>query len=448
MLFESKENIKRLAAEAENVRQEIGSSRTDTMLRLFDYLLEHSIAGHAPKELEIYHAVFAKGGTQDVAQDSTVRVYIHKLRKKLDEYYTDRPGPRITIPKGEYRLTLIETTAATGQDTARPIGSALLDRMKAHKAIVLAVAILALVNIAFWALMSITYPSLPVPPAADTFFWRPLSHDGAPKRPNLVVLGDYYLIGEAIDDKEVSHLVRDFSVNSREDLEQYLMNNPQDFGHYIDINLTYLPTSTAIALNDILPIVKAADRKKARPSGSIIMSHLNPDILRKSNIIYVGFLSGLGMLRDPLFQASGFSIGESYDELIDKKTGKHYLADWGLFEGDTTPLSDYGYIASMPGPAGNHVLIISGTRDAAVMQMAELVSDPEQLAALSKRVKPGEAFEALYQVRSIGNMNLDSSLLIARPLQIRGIWNGGKPVQQFPDSNPQRSRLHERRIGD
>ena len=65
MFFDSNENIKRLVAEAARIREEIGSSRTDTMFRLFDYLLEHSTAGYAPKELEIYHAIFAKAGTND-----------------------------------------------------------------------------------------------------------------------------------------------------------------------------------------------------------------------------------------------------------------------------------------------------------------------------------------------------------------------------------------------
>ncbi len=447
MFFDSNENIKRLVAEAARIREEIGSSRTDTMFRLFDYLLEHSTAGYAPKELEIYHAIFAKAGTNDAGQDSTVRVYIHKLRKKLDEYYTERAGPRIAIPKGEYRLTLIDTPIPADEEPTPPITIAIRNGLKKHKTLAQIVAIFAVLNVAVWTLMAFASPSQPVPPATDTFFWRPLSQDGMAKRPNLIVVGDYYLIGEAIDDKEVTHLVRDASVNSREDLEQYLANHPQDYGHYIDINLSYLPTSTAIALHDIVPIVKAADRNKARPSASIIMSHLNPDILRKSNIVYVGFLSGLGMLRDPLFQASGFSIGESYDELIDRKTGKRYLADWGMFEGDNRPTNDFGYIASVPGPAGNHVLIVAGTRDAAVMQMTEIISDPEQLAILSKRVSGSRSFEALYQVRSIGNMNLDSSLLIARQLQTRGIWNGGKPSQQFPDTDPQSSRLNERRIG-
>lgn len=100
MFFDSNENIKRLVAEAARIREEIGSSRTDTMLRLFDYLLEHSTAGYAPKELEIYHAIFAKAGTNDAGQDSTVRVYIHKLRKSLMNIIPTVRGPVSRSPKG------------------------------------------------------------------------------------------------------------------------------------------------------------------------------------------------------------------------------------------------------------------------------------------------------------------------------------------------------------
>ena len=112
-----------------------------------------------------------------------------------------------------------------------------------------------------------------------------------------------------------------------------------------------------------------------------------------------------------------------------------------MFDGDNTPQSDFGYIASLPGPAGNRVLVIAGTRDAAVAQMAEMVSDPAQVAALSRRVSRGGYFEALFQVRSIGNTNLSGSLLIARPLRATNIWNGGELNQQFPDSDPKEAHL-------
>src|SRR5262245_25848379 len=77
--------------------------------RLFDFLVERSLVGDVPKELEIAVTVFGKSPGFDVAQDSVVRVYVHKLRKRLEEF-NGRALPavdcRICIPKGEYRVVL------------------------------------------------------------------------------------------------------------------------------------------------------------------------------------------------------------------------------------------------------------------------------------------------------------------------------------------------------
>jgi hypothetical protein len=76
--------------------------------RLFDYLVENSLAGQSPKEIAIAIDVFGKTSDFDAAQDALVRVYIHKLRKALDEFYSARgePSARLQLPRGDYRLQL------------------------------------------------------------------------------------------------------------------------------------------------------------------------------------------------------------------------------------------------------------------------------------------------------------------------------------------------------
>ena len=78
-----------------------------TLSRLFDFLLARSLEGDAPKETEIALQVFGKSPGFDVSQDAVVRVYVHKLRRRLEEFNSRTPGgARIVIPKGEYRLLL------------------------------------------------------------------------------------------------------------------------------------------------------------------------------------------------------------------------------------------------------------------------------------------------------------------------------------------------------
>ena len=78
-----------------------------TLSRLFDFLLARSLEGDAPKETEIALQVFGKSPAFDVSQDAVVRVYVHKLRRRLEEFNARRSGgAKIVIPKGEYRLLL------------------------------------------------------------------------------------------------------------------------------------------------------------------------------------------------------------------------------------------------------------------------------------------------------------------------------------------------------
>ena len=83
--------------------------------RLLDYLARCSIESRRPKEFEIAAEVFDKDGDFDPNQDSLVRVYIHNLRQKLDNYYATTPDVgdfRLEIPKGEYRLAVVSAALA------------------------------------------------------------------------------------------------------------------------------------------------------------------------------------------------------------------------------------------------------------------------------------------------------------------------------------------------
>jgi len=237
----------------------------------------------------------------------------------------------------------------------------------------------------------------------------------------LVVLGDYYIFGDAPDGIVVSRLVRDFAINSREDLENHLLANPDKVGRYIDVNLHYLPVGGGLALRSLLPVVNAAARSSAMQPAIDNMSDVRPDIFKTANVVYVGFLSGLGPLQDPLFRASGFKIGSNFDELVDKASGRRFKSDWGVVADGKVPQRDYGYIASLRGPSGNRILIIAGTRDPAVMQMGEVAADPHQLDAILAK-SGGDAVEALFEVRTLGNLNLGSSLILARPMRAESIW--------------------------
>ena len=410
----------RFAAEAARVRETGDLGRSELLIRLFDFLLERSLAGRVPKEIEVAQEVFNKTTDFDMMLDASVRVYIHRLRRKLGEHYARNPShsDQISIPLGEYRMVLASPIAddGVGQSPETRTGPTGLAR-----SIWIFVFAFALINALAWVYYS-TRPSLDSRPAQNNL-WRPIAES---RQPTLIVLGDYYIFGEASEGINISRLVRDFSINSREQLDEYLMLNPDKIGRYVDVNLHYLPVSSGRALRSLLPVVNAASESSGIRPQVENMSDLKPEILKNLNIVYVGFLSGLGPLQDPLFKASGFTIGTSFDELVDKASGRRFNSDTGGESDGKTPQRNYGYLASLPGPAGNRILIVAGTRDPAVAQMAEVATDQKQLDMIDAK-SGGGAFEALFEVRTLGNLNLGSTLVLVRPIRADNMWQPDRP---------------------
>lgn len=395
---------------------------------MLEFLVRTSIEGRAPKEIEVAAAVFDRGDAFDATQDASVRVYAHRLRKKLDEYYAGEGAGeawRILMPKGEYRL-LLEPARQDVSDVAPAVPRAGV-RLAVLASIGTALACLAIAVIVWMFYLRPDGPDRTLAAVRETKLWASTVIYG---KPIVVVMGDYYIFGEADATGGVRRLVREFSINSRYDLDERVMQEPRLNGRYRDMGLRYYPIGVATALRDIMPILRTSGRRE-RPVRVIPASDLTPDMLRISNVVYIGYLSGLGALRNPVFNGSRFAVGNSYDELIDRRGGAVYTATAGD-PGVSGPRQDYGYISTFAGPNGNRIVIIAGSRDAGVMQAADYASQLPALADLDRKSGSAPAFEALLRVDTLGDQNLAGKLVLASPLNGGAIWRGGTP-QRFPD---------------
>jgi hypothetical protein len=412
---------RRLAAEAERLRASGALGRSDLLIRLFDFLLQASLSGRAPKEIEIAHEVFEKSGEIRAGQDAPVRTYVHRLRRKLEEAYTDADAnlgdatDRLVLLRGEYRLTLADEPLLV-KLVSPPF------RKRGRSWIGAAAVLLLAVNLGLWFVFTGQPARISSDNVGSTAFWKPLS---IPHRPVIVVMGDHYLFGESPGSMEMTHLVRRFDVNSPDDLEAYLAANPNEVGHYVDLGVHYVPVSVALALAEVLPIIARTSPEKALRA-PLMISQLSPDLLRTGDTIYIGFLGTLGLIRDPLYATSGFRFGDHFDELIDKASGRRFIADKPIAGEIQTPRRQYAYLASLDGPTGNRILVISGTNETGLVQAAEIVADVHQLRRLSQKVGDG-SFEALYEVSTLGAVNIDSNLILARPLTSPPVWPSQKP---------------------
>src|SRR6185295_3583116 len=374
--------------------------------------------------IEVAVDAFGKGADFDVSEDAMVRVYIHKLRRKLEEFYEGAGATeavRLSIPKGEYRFVVEPAEAPPPKESAPeplpapPTPAPSPQRKWVMRALLVSLLINAAVLLTAWL-----RPSGPVDELSElreSPLWSPMLHDD---RTIFVVVGDYYIFGETDETMEVKRLVREFGINSPQDLDHHLKLHPDLADRYMDLELAYLPTAAAYALRDLMPVLASANRRVR----VVTMSQLNPAVIKSADVVYVGYLIGLGMLRDIVFSGSRLSFGESYDEVVDRETKKRYVSQAGAPYRGENKIHDYGYFATFAGPTGNHIVIIAGTRDVAAMPMAETVTAPRTLDALVQSAGTNPAYEALYEVYGMDRLNLDGKLLLTSALDSGSLWSG------------------------
>lgn len=404
--------------QAEQFRASGLLGKPGTLSRLFDFLLTRSLEGGAPKETEIALQVFGKSPGFDVSQDAVVRVYVHKLRRRLEEFNARTPDTaNIVIPKGEYRLLLerpvVEPAVAPAETIPPPVPARRTNWLGIGIATCCALIVGALLGAGF----SMGGAQWDMREVRNSAVWAPLLADDLPIT---IVIGDYYLLGEANPQTgHIDRLVREFFINSHEDFRDHAELNPQLMQRYRNLDLTYLPAASAFALQDIVPVLGTA-----KPVRVVLMSQLDANSLKNSHIVYIGYISGLGMLGDRVFAASRVSPGGSYDELVDTKTDRKYLST-AMGASSDGEFRDYGYFSTFAGPNGNRVIVIAGTRDIGVMQIAQSLAARHDVDELCRSAGKAPAFESLVEISGMGKTGLKSRSVFVSGMKSEKIWESG-----------------------
>jgi hypothetical protein len=387
------------AAEVARLQASGALGASGRLRELFDYLAARGPAAGPATQADIADAVFGQPDTE--GDDATARVYIHRLRKRLEEFYAaegDGPhGARLILPAGTYALRLAEAD----QGPAAALPPRPVDRKWWTFGLALALALVATF------LLGRALPDAGDAPPANAF-WQPFLESD---RPVVVVVGDYYMFGEIYPvEPERSRLIRDFRIDSPTDLASMQEAEPDRYGNAEDVGLTYLPLSTAYGLRHIMPVLARGGREVT----IVPASELHPDTIRDADIVYVGLIGAMGVLEDTVFEGAGFKIGETYDELTDTASRRTYTSEEARSLASPAFYRDYGYIARFRAPGGSWVAVVAGARETALRGLAPIIGGeqlPEQLGDLAA----GEgSFEALFQVTGQQGADLSERLLVAR----------------------------------
>jgi len=369
---------------------------------LLKYLVEASIKGESVKETTIAYEFFGKDASYNSSEDSTIRANIYNLRKKLEHYYlTEGKNAtiKLTLPKGHYGVLF-------KQIVKKEKGN--LKFLKGHTIyiliILLLVTLLFVQKSIFWFFKpeNIISDSNPV--------WSEMFDS---ENKTMLVVGDYYFFSRPLIEGRAT-FIRDVEINSDQDLEEFLVENPdfngllgKTFNTYIDESIPWSFTKIlpSFSYYNIYPEVK-------------LSSELQLDELQGYNILYIGSYKSLNVLKTVVdYLHFDFSLGPHLGILTFQNIDslKEYVYDWQENE-QTNARNDYAMVIKVAGQKGNTFLFFLSLHDFGNMATIKYFLKDETLKSFSEKVGSG-SFEALFEVTGVFRTDFSIRLLHVNKLK-------------------------------
>lgn len=419
-------------------------NRSKVNSNLLSYLVQYALVTlenegkiKGPKEIEIAIEVFNKGDDYNPTEDSFVRVYISKLRKKLEVYYqTEGKNEefRIIIPSGGYELSFVTqkkrtvndfnttenttqqltNTAANVEKQARNPKS-LLQQVFLYPKILYIVLMISLSIHIFSYFNSSLDQGDDYQAVREHPLWQDLLNHS---KPTLIVIGDFFVIGELDSNTGNWRAIIDFQINNNADLKNYIENYPAKKDVMHQSKITYLSNKSAFSIKHLLPLFNDLNKVDIR-----LVSDLSPSDLREYNLIYIGEFKTLGPL-STYFRGTNYSI---IPRSLTNRSTKKVFDVKGVLEEHYT---DYGLFAKFSGPNKNLVFTFAGFSDASISQMTEFVTNVEHLN--SKEFKNNiktqtySNVELLFSTTSFNRTGLGIDIIEGGKINPDAIWTHTK----------------------
>lgn len=206
-------------------------SKSVVLKELLAYLVEKSLHGETPKEVEIAYDVFGKSKNSE--KEKNIRIYIYNLRKKLKDYY-DKEGLEdetvFSIPKGAYELVIKTNLKRT-----------IKSRIGKLSPFLLMISVLIL-------LLSVLLSGNKRSAISKSFIWNDIYKSDYPL---LIVLGDHYFINQ----KNVFGWMsptRFVEINSDDDFEEMIEKTPDKADKLEKTDQTYINKQAPFAMHKVM----------------------------------------------------------------------------------------------------------------------------------------------------------------------------------------------------
>lgn len=358
---------------------------------LLEYLVNATLEEKNPKEFTIGIELFGKKYGENVKPDANIRVYIHNLRKKLNDYYEDEGSkdPLVfEIEKGKYKVSF------NSRKDIRP-----KKKISFFYPFIISLFLLIVVSFFF-----ISVKKQQVNPWKNLPVWQDFADDD---KKTILVLGDYFVFSGLLPTGNIG-IYRDFSINSEVDYEHLLDKKPVLVQSLTRSPLTYLSKMSAFCQNDIQKVFA----KTGTELGIKLSSDIQPTDLKDYNIIFIGNYKNMGLFEN-IVNELNFSFGISADSnqyiLTDDPCAQVYSP-----ENSNMKQTDYSLVIYTEGYNENHFLFFLSTQDIGNISTVSQMTNPSYLEQFrNEQLKPlnQHYFKALFKVEGINKTDLSFELL-------------------------------------
>jgi len=371
---------------------------SNTYKKLLTYLVESSIKGVKLKEFTIAVDVFDKDSNFNPSEDSSIRVYISNLRKKLDHYYSHEGKNekyKIVIPKGHYYLEFVPAKPKLIQK----IGLRSKPFIIITSVIILVLFALLLKNY----LQIIKYDSDNLSPILSNPIWENITTSDNPK---LVVLGNDLFFLEMLDGEET--IVRKHYINTVEEFKKYKEEHPEKELRGIT-PYPFFPKIDISTIPILVKLLKAKDKLVVKSS-----MQLSTTDLLKNDIIFLGSFRSLHFL-SYLLKNNLIEYKSEPDNMFitfKDKDSTHIFKQSGQPGYEHV---DYCLFRKMPGPNQNTIYMFVSFFESGISLATQYMLEEKGLNEISEMMekKYGEIpnyFEVLFESKGYSRTGVKTSV--------------------------------------
>lgn len=409
-------------ADSEDIRRELervvaspvfrGSKRCQSFLQ---HVVSKTLDGETKtlKERALAIEIFGRSSSEDLTDDSIVRVSAREVRKRLAQYYVAEGAHdlvRIELPAGSYipvfqfqpPVLATDVTAPTELKSQAPLRTLAMQREKSgwrrYRWILLGCAVVCLAGGIF-----LLQPKSPGDSAVETF-WQPAFHD---KLPCLLLLAHPIVYQPSTRASQA-----DARLNGDNTTLQRAIQIPSDqltgsdfvpaFNHFVGVG----DALAAIRFSSIFS-------QHHRPASVRLASREDFYDLRSVNAVLIGAFTNRWTMELTKNMKYRFSYNQNWKPCIsDTSTCRWTL---GTKSDNDRSSEDYVLVTRLPHPATNgFVVIAAGLNSYGTEESGRILTDPEVLAPILKQLPAHWAdhnLELVLHVSVIGDAPAQSNLV-------------------------------------